>query len=60
MSQTCNTAARAAPERLPARCWPRDDHPFANLLRLDPNFIWWRMMMSVAPAEALFVRGGAQ
>ncbi|MCH8879690.1 MAG: hypothetical protein IID34_07375 [Planctomycetes bacterium] len=28
--------------------WPRDDHPFARQLREDANFVWDRMMASVA------------
>lgn len=32
----------------PHSTWPRFDHPFADQLRADSNYVWNRMMGSVA------------
>ena len=36
----------------PQTIWPKPDHPFVDQLRVEPHFVWWRMMASVCPAES--------
>lgn len=40
------------PPRDPILCtiWPKPDHPSADRLREDPDYVWRRMLASVCPA----------
>lgn len=41
------------PDPAPLAIWPKPDHPFFNQLRIDPTYVWNRMLASVSAAESL-------